>query len=786
MFIKILKSIILTFIFFGGFAQSSKKETAKTTQTIRGKTIDNINEKPIIGASVLLINTNNGVQTDSKGNFVLDKIPTGRYQLKVSSINHETQTISELLLESGKEIILEIRLQETTNQLQEAVVKASSTNLSGAVTSIKNITTEQIFRLPGTYLDPARLATAYAGIANSNDQANGMVVRGNSPNGVQWRLEGVEIVNPNHLSNAGTFSDRITQNSGGVNILSAQLLGNMNFLTGAFPAEYGNALSGVMDMRLRKGNDQKHEFIAQAGLIGIDVAAEGPFKKKKASGSSAASYLVNYRYSFTGLLGLMGVTFGGEDIRFQDLSFNLNFPTKKAGTFTVFGMGGMSSNTFSALKDTTQWLVQKDGFDINYTNKMGAVGATHITNIGQNILWQTTLVASGLKNARDAYVLSKQTFQRFLTQVDSSKKYRTSFASSLNYKINAKNSLKVGLNVSYQYDELYSRSNDGKSVGHATGLVVQPYLNWQVSPFPKLTANVGLHYLNYTFNKTKSVEPRVSLNYQISTNQSISFAYGLHSQLQLPQVYFAQINLNDNYLQNARLQFTKAQHYVLSHQFSFRRGSYFKTELYYQKIFNVPVTSLSPTFSTLNLVESFVTEPLQSLGKGENYGIELTYQQYLTNGFYVLTNATLYNATYSGIDRIRRNSRYNGKYIFNLTVGKEWQRNKNRMLGTSLRVVWLGGYFEQEINEAASLENRRLIYKNAGAFTVKQPDYFRPDFRIYLKKSKQKYSRTLALDIQNIASYKNVSYSYYDILQRKIVRQYQLGLIPILSYRWEF
>lgn len=785
MFNRILKVIILTFIFFGSFAQSSKKDPAKTTQTIRGKVTDNINEKPIVGASVLIVNTNNGVQSDNKGNFILDKIPTGRYQLKVSSIGYESQTVSEILLESGKEMIVEIRLQETANQLQEAVVKAPSANLSGAVTSIKNITTEQIFRLPGTYLDPARLATAYAGVANSNDQANGMVVRGNSPNGVQWRLEGVEIVNPNHLSNAGTFSDRITQNSGGVNILSAQLLGNMNFLTGAFPAEYGNALSGVMDMRLRKGNDQKHEFIAQAGLIGIDVAAEGPFKKKK-DGSPTASYLVNYRYSFTGLLGLVGVTFGGEDIRFQDLSFNLNFPTKKAGTFTVFGMGGSSSNTFAAMRDTTQWLVQKDGFDINYTNRMGAAGATHNINLGKNILWKTTLVASGLKNAREAYVLSKQTFQRFLTQADSSKKYRTSFASSLTFKINVKNSIKIGLNISHQYDELYSRSNDGKAVGHSEGLVVQPYINWQVSPFPKLTANIGFHYLNYTFNKSKSVEPRASLSYQLSGNQSISFAYGLHSQLQVPQVYFAQINLNDNYLQNARLQFTKAQHYVLSHQFSFKRGSYFKTELYYQKIFNVPVTSLNPTFSTLNLVESFITEPLQNLGKGENYGIEFTFQQYLTNGFYALTNATLYNATYSGIDGIRRNSRYNGKYIFNLTFGKEWQNSKNRMLGTSLRVVWLGGYYEREINEAASLENRRLIYKNAEAFTVKQPDYFRPDFRIYLKKSKQKYSRTLALDIQNIASYKNVSYSYYDILQRKIVKQYQLGLIPILSYRWEF
>ena len=775
--------LFLTFFCFGVFAQSTSQTTV---QTIRGRVIDATNEIPLVGVSVTLKNTKQGVQTDIDGDFRLEKIPVGRYQLEATSVGYEGQYVSELLLESGKEIVLEIRLRESSNQLKETVVKAQSSNLSGALTSIQTITTEQIFRYPGTYLDPARLATAYAGIANSNDQANGMVIRGNSPNGVQWRLEGVEVVNPNHLSNAGTFSDRITQNSGGVNILSAQLLGNMSFMTGAFPAEYGNALSGVMDMRLRKGNNQKHEFTAQAGLIGIDVAAEGPIGHKGA-GSPAASYLVNYRYSFTGLLGLMGVTFGGESINFQDLSFNVSLPTKKAGNFTFFGMGGLSSNIFEGLRDTTLWKVQKDGFDIYYKNRMGAIGVTHQVKVGEKTLWRTVLVVSNMESARNGYVLSKNTFQRYLIQIDTVSKNKISFSSSVNYKINAQNALKVGVFVTHQYDELYSLSTDKKSDGHAEGLIVQPYINWQFSPLPKLTTNIGLHYLNYTFNRTKSFEPRLSINYQLTNNQSISFAYGLHSQLQPPQLYFAQTNINSgNYLLNALLQFTKAHHYVLSFQRLFKKGSYFKAELYYQKLFNIPITTLNPTFSAINLVEDFITDPLQNLGTGENYGIELSYQQYLTNGFYALTNATLYNATYTGLDGMKRNSRYNGKYIFNLTLGKEWERSKDRMLGTSLRIVWLGGYYDRAINEKASIENKRLIYSSSEAFTVKQPDYFRPDFRIYLKKSEQKYSRTLALDIQNVAGYKNTSYSYYDILQLKIVKQYQLGLIPILSYRWEF
>jgi hypothetical protein len=776
--------IILLGTCFGVIAQSPKN-TVLASQTIRGKVIDFVSEKPIIGASITLLSLKKGTQTDIDGSFLFGQTPIGRYQLQVSSVGYESQIISELLLESGKEMVLEVRLHTTSNQLDEAVVRAPSANLSGAVTSIQNISTEQIFRYPGTYLDPARLVTAYAGVANSNDQANGLVIRGNSPNGMQWRLEGVEIVNPNHLSNAGTFSDRITQNSGGVNILSAQLLGNMNFLTGAFPAEYGNALSGVMDMRLRKGNDKKHEFTAQAGLIGIDLAAEGPIGKR------GASYLVNYRYSFTGLLATMGVKFGGEDIRFQDLAFNLNFPTKKAGTFMLFGMGGLSSNVFEASRDTSQWIVQKDGFDIYYKNRMGAAGLTHSLNIGKKLLWRTVIATSGLKNTREGYVLSKVNFQRFLIQADSSTRAKTSIKTSLSYKFNDRANLKVGVFVTQQYDELFSRSADKRANGAAMGLIIQPYASLHWAILAKLSTNIGLHYLNYTFNQTKSVEPRFSVQYQLSTNQMFSFAYGLHSQLQKPEIYFALATQNNAFLGNARLDLTKSRHYVLSHQYSIKKGANFKTELFYQQIFNVPAALLNPTFSTLNLVEDFTPEPLQNAGTGRNYGLELTYQQYLINGFYVLTNTTFYKATYKNKDGVERNSRFNGKYIFNLTLGKEWERSKrglpsNQIIGMSIRLVWLGGFYEREVNEQASIDNKRLIYRNADAFTIKQPDYFRPDFRIYLKKSKEKYSRTLALDIQNIANYQNVSYSYYDILQNKIVRQYQMGLIPILSYRWEF
>ena len=235
------------------------------TSTIRGTVRDADTGIPLEGANLLLSPVEKGSITDVSGTFRFADLPVGRYLLTVSYVGYEQLVIPEILLESGKESIQDIRLSRAANQLAEATVLTSR---PVAYNSVQEITTEQTLRYAATYLDPARLTTSFAGVAAANDQANGLVIRGNSPNSMQWRLEGVEIVNPNHLSNAGTFSDRATQTGGGVNILSTQLLGTSYFLSGAFPAQYGNALSGVLDMYLRKGNDEKSEFTAQAGLIG--------------------------------------------------------------------------------------------------------------------------------------------------------------------------------------------------------------------------------------------------------------------------------------------------------------------------------------------------------------------------------------------------------------------------------------------------------------------------------------------------------------------------------------
>ncbi|GAB3921010.1 TonB-dependent receptor [Larkinella terrae] len=779
---------LLAFLALTGFSQTP-------TQTIRGIVYDASQSRPLVGASVTLKNlqtgnTSSGTITDDQGRFRFANVPIGRHQLTVSFVGYETSIINEVLVESGKEQVLEVNLQPGVTQLGEATAVGTRTDRT---ISAEHITIEQVLRFPASYLDPARLATAYAGVVTTNDGTNINSVRGNSPNSLIWRLEGVEIVNPNHQSNAGTIGDRPTASGGGVNILSAQLLGTTRFLTGAFSPEYGNTVGSVMDMSLRPGNNERHEFIAQAGLIGVDLAAEGPISKQKGS-----SYLVNYRYSFTGLLGALGVTFGGEDIRFHDLSFNLNFPTKKGGRFTVFGLGGTSSNVFNPLAEAVQEQ-DKDRNYITYKTRMAAGGLTYSQPIGSRLLWKTALVVSANSSSRNQEFPGSPRFQADY-QMDDQTGSRSTLTSSLNYRINERNSVKAGLFLTYADNSVdilrgsaplvTSSANNTLFAGSLHGWMVQPYINYQWLPVDKVTVNAGLFYNTFTFNKSQSLEPRASIRWEVLPGKALSVAYGLHSQQQLPQVYLSKSRLpTPPIYNNESLGFTKAHHLVAGYTHQLSPDSYWKMEGYSQMLFDVPVSSLpGSNFSALNLIEAYVDQPLINAGKGRNRGVELTYQKYLSKNYYVLVSGSVYESKYKAADNIWRSTRFDGGFTSGVTAGKEWTKSRetrSRIWGVNGRLSYLGGLRDRPIDPVLSKQASTTVY-GSDVFSVRFPNYFRADLRVYWKKSKARYSRTLSVDLQNLTSAQNAFYSYFDAFQGKVVQKYQLGLIPVINYRWEF
>lgn len=740
--------------------------------TIRGVLKDNVTQAKVSSATVSIRGTEFSTISTDEGEFDFSNVPVGRLELSISSVGYKTQLLKELLLSSNKTLVIDIFLETQAENLSEVVVTAASPNLSGAKNSIQTITVEQVMRFPASFFDPARLAFVFPGVANTNDQANGMSIRGNNPRGLQWRLEGIEIVNPNHLANAGTFSDQATSNAGGVNMISAQMLGTMNFLTGAFPAEYGNAISGVMDMRLRKGNNEEYEHTAQVGLLGIDLATEGPLNKKNGS-----SYLFNYRYSFTGLLALGGLTFGGEDIRFQDLSLNLSFPNEKLGDFTIFGMGGLNSNEF-AFEDEEGLGPQfeKDISTINYSGKMGAAGVTHSKRINSGLLWKNALVFSGSRTSRLEQFVDPTSSFFSPYQNEINKTSKLSLSSIFTNRISSNSDLKAGLYITRTSDSLYSSQSD--LFQDISSWIVQPFAQYNTSLGAKASLTVGLHYLNYALNNTASLEPRANLGFELSPKSEVNLSYGRHSQLFSSLLYAGNEDLNP----------TLSDHYVLGYDLKLKKSASFSAELYYQSLSNDLANTGLSHLSGVNLTD-YLNLDIRSLnndGKSRNYGIELNYNKYLDNGFFALVNTTFYKSEYMAGDGEYYESKYSGNHIVNLTIGKEWGISKDRIIGLNTRIVWMGGFRNYQIDEQASVFQARTVFDYDIALTDKRADFFRPDIRIYLKKSKAKLNSMWSIDIQNVANYQNESFDYYDAFQGKIITKYQLGLIPMLNYRWEF
>lgn len=771
-----MKNWIFLLFLLGYLSQTS-------AQTIRGSVRDADTGKRLFGATIALNNAEKGTIADSTGQFRFDNLEAGRYyQLEASFLGYSPVVVTEILVESGKEKVLDIALTQTNTPLSMVTVRGRQSEGRWYLPSVKVLTIEETLRFPATFFDPARLSAAYPGVVGDNDQVNGISVRGNSPNHVRWRLEGVDIVNPNHTPNAGTFSDRVTQSGGGVNILSAQLLGATRFYSNAFPVEYGDALGGVLDMRLRAGNDQRKEWTAQFGVIGVDLATEGPVDQQKGS-----SYLVNYRYSTVGLLQLMGVELGDEAINYQDLSFNLTFPLQNGGKFTFFGLGGLSSNVFEAQRDSSLWEFSKDRFDIDFSSKMGALGASLQLPAGNNGVWKTSFAASALESTRAGERLD-DSYMPMLTEEDVLNQSKLSLHSFYQLRWNALNRLRIGLTLTQMGYNLRSELAESGVLasGNTQGALWQPYLDWQNALSDHFDLNAGLHFTYFGLNGSNAVEPRLSLSWRDKQHR-LSLAYGLHSQTQAPQLYFARSEpANDN--QN--LDLTKAHHLSLGYQYEFSQTRRLELELFYQYLFDVPVSVTASSFSALNLVEQFVTASLINQGEGRNYGLTVNYQQHMERGFYYLINGTFFDSKYTGSDDVERDTRFNAKAIANATLGKEWTRRKEngkiKVSGFNGRFTYSGGFRDTPINATASDLAGQTIYLEDQAYSIRQPAYYRLDLRLYLKWDKPGRSKTLSLDIQNATNRENTAFSYYDAQQKQIVEKKQLGIIPIINYRMEF
>jgi hypothetical protein len=787
-----IKHIILS-LFFISHMQNYAQEL---TQTIRGTVVDKQTQSPLPGAIISILNSDPLLVTSTNelGKFRIDHVPLGRKQIKISFVSYKEKA-QTVVLTSGKETVLTIELEESVFHGEEVVITAeidkTKTNNKMATVSSRVFSTEEANRYAGSRGDPARMAANFAGVSGANDSRNDIIVRGNSPLGVLWRLNGLDIPNPNHFGSMGS-------SGGPISILNNNTLDNSDFLTGAFPADYGNATAGVFDLKMRTGNNEKREFLGMVGFNGFELGTEGPFSKKKKN----ASYMVNYRYSTLSVFKYLGLDFGtGSAVpQYQDITFKIDMPTKKAGKFSVWGIGGLSkAELLLSQQSKDNNLYGYSGRNMSFKSNVGAGGVSHTYLLNGTSYLKTNIGITGQSNYIISDRVDTSANQQTVRPEYRNESYTTRYTANTTYnkKINSRNFINAGV-----YIDLYNTSYVDSVDTYGTGFVTlrnykgqtslsRGFIQWKHHFSEKLSLNTGFTYQYLLLNKSKSPEPRLGLKYEINKKQSVSFGAGLHSQVQPLYIYFATANLGNGTVKetNRNLDFTKAAHAVIAYDVNLFNSVRIKTEVYYQYLYKIPVKSRSDYFSAANLGADFNSPNLDSLvsnGTGENYGFEITLEKFYSKGYYFLVTASLFESKYKGSDGVVRNTAFNGNYVFNALAGKEFKIKEKHIFALDVKFTYAGGKRYVPIDLPASILANDEIRNGSLAYQPQYDPYVRLDVKPSYKINTKRFTHEISVDIQNVTKHNNIFQQQYDLNTQKIKTDYQLKFFVIPQYRLTF
>jgi hypothetical protein len=766
--------------------------TVTLAQTLRGSVLDAQSGRPLPGATLRLTgaDSTHGTTTDAAGLFRLPLPGTGRYAIRVSYVGYDTQTTTPMLVSAGKEASTVITLSESVIQQAAIVVRAGRDRLANefGLLSARPFDVEQTRRFAGSRNDPARMAAAFAGVLSNNDARNDIVIRGNSPLGLLWRLDGVDIPNPSHFGSLGSTGGPVT-------MVNNNTLARSDFFTGAFPATYGNAQSGVFDLALRTGNATKREWTGQIGFNGVELGAEGPFVV-----GGRGTYLIHYRYSVLTLIKKLGISTGtGSAVPgYQDLTVKIDLPVGRPGNrFSLFALGGRSE---------IQLLSEPNGgtnfYNTNRENTVNRAGMGVVGGSYTHFLDDNTSVKLTLARTYATYSVVQDTLNPSGLAVpyyrDQSGQGRWTAVSQMTRKLNARHTLAGGLTLSrldYAFaDSVFRDQRAWRTLRNEQGntALMQAYVQWQYRPTDRLTLNTGLHSDWFGRNSAHTLEPRLSGQYALPHRQTVSLAVGLHSQLPpLQLLAVSTLQEKNGYVEtNRALSFMRSAQAVLGYGRTVGDNLKLKAEAYGQWLYDVPVEQRPSPWSALNLTGSQSAPSQDSLvnaGRGQNLGLELTAERAFANGYYFLTTVSLYDSRYQGSDGVWRNTVFNGHYILNTLAGYEFRLGNRRTLAFDTRLTVAGGRRYTPVDLAASVSQQRAVLLEGQTNETSYPAYFRTDLKITFRQNGKRITQEWFLDVQNVFNTQNPYNLLVDLSGKgRLLYQTQLGLYPVFNWRIDF
>jgi len=771
------------------------KTQDKFVQNIKGQVTEQSTGLPLLGANVYILDSDPliGTTTDLDGYYIFENMPVGRYRIACSYIGYKNAVTGSTLVTSGKEMVYNFLLEEDLYNIDIEITAVTDQNAKASeisTVSTQSFNSEVTSRYAGSRSDVARMAAGFAGVSANDDSRNDIVIRGNSPSGLLWRLNGIDIPNPSHFGALGATG-------GPVSMLNNNLLTNSTFMTGAFPAVYGNALSGVFDLTMRKGNKDKLEGVFGVSFNGFEGGIEGPIGKK------GGSYLVNYRYSVIDLISKLsgssgGTGTGGAIPRYQDLSFNFQMPTEKFGAFNLFGLRGTSGIDFLSDIESSEDpnLFTDSNQNLSYNTNMQVYGLTnkHYFNnqsYGKIIL---SYSRSGVDTEIDTV---DNDFMITPVYRDNSTQDRLTIGYQYKNKLNKRNTIIIGttfnkLNFNF-LDSISTIDNSFRILRDYDGSAQlnQSYAQWQHKYGDKTTFNFGIYGQQFSFNNSISIEPRFNFKYELSQKLSASFGMGRHSKLQDYQLYLVNTRLPDgSYIEtNNDLGMTTSDQAVIGLNYGINDKWKLKTEFYYQNLSNVPVEINPSNFSALNIGADFNIPSRDSLineGTGRNFGVEITLDRAFSNGFYMLGTMSIFKSTFKGSDGISHSTAFDNGYVGNILTGKEFKLSNKYSLALDTKVTMAGGRRYTPIDLQASILEGEAVFEKSSAFDNQFDDYFRTDLKVTVRQNNKKYSQSWAFDFQNITNRENIFGQAYDARNREVDIVEQLGFYLVIEYRLTF
>lgn len=806
---------LFTLFFLGFLCLNSSISAQDVVQDVKGQIGDQQSRSSLPNAEIELLyfNPKKISIADSLGRFTLKDVPVGRHRLLVKAKGYGEVVINDLIVTAGKEVFLQIYLEEqlvseswtssdnSSSKRYISRIKDDAANTMVDVSS-QSFSLDEVNRYSGSRSDIARLVTGFAGIINPDDARNDIISRGATSLGTQWRLEGIPVANPNHFGYLST-------SAGYFPIININMMANSDFLYGNMSAEYGNSTSGTFDINLRKGNASRTEFTGQFALNGGELMLEGPLSRVGGN----ASYVVGARYSVLKLFDAIGVDLGTNSLPdYFDVNFNIYLQDNEKRRTNIFGIYGYSQIfTPFGLNEEDDLVTIDANKDIAVNVQNGTLGLTHREVISNKTYWQTTLGATGSYewNYSDFYIEQPDSsFYKYRGSAYRLTHFNYSLNSYLNTKVNRKLNFRTGVMLQYRQLSLQDTFNRYDTLDYlrhdyqGSQWMLEAYGQMQYKFSNRLRTTVGIHGQFFTLNNNWSLEPRFSLIWDPVNQHRIALGYAWQSS-ELPyRLHFQQFPVFDssgtlasNQQPHTNLDFLRNHYFTLEYTYKISESWQLELMPYFRYWTSVPVeANIASGFSFFNYASEEFTDymPLNSLessGTAVNYGVDLTLRKYFSKGFYAVVNASWLNATYKGSDGIERNSRFNRHYIARLLGGKEFKvgKQKNNVIFINSTITYAGGGYATPLDVTASEALQDEVF-SSNYFAAELEAYLRVDLKLGMRINSRtkRISHYFFIDAMNVFGRENQARFYYDTAGNSQGVTPQIGFLPDLLYRIQF